>query len=259
MSVEALKWAFRAGGHAARDRASSSWRSPTARTRRAATCYPSIAWIKRKTGISERTVREHLGLLQERGFLLKTGRVREGGAQTSNEYRLPLMEAGPPVRCPPCGFRTPPCEYRSPPPEPTAGGPCEIRTPRDKRRDKRKERALGPENPQPDRKRERGSQGTNNPSPSPLPGLRARPRPGRQQRRRRPRALPEGRPADHEGEAGERLPRAAASRKFRGETEKKWGSCPSRRRSTTCAFAPGEPERSGRASTATARARCWAR
>lgn len=106
MSIEALKWAFEQ-----EDVPSGPRFVLVALANRAneegGDLYPSIRWIKKKTGIPERTIRQHITDLQTRGLLVKTERRRDDGGRTSNEYMLPLMQPG-------LRFSTPPAA--------TAGG-----------------------------------------------------------------------------------------------------------------------------------------
>lgn len=93
MSIEALKWAFeqeqvppgpRFVLVALANRANEE----------GGDLYPSLRWIKKKTGIPERTIRSHITDLERRGLLVKTERRREDGGRTSNEYLLPLSQPG---------------------------------------------------------------------------------------------------------------------------------------------------------------------
>lgn len=70
-------------------------------------CWPSVKWIVKKTGLAERTVREHLTALRERGLLVAEERVRDDGGRSSNLFKLQVTQ-------PAFRFETPPA--------PNAGG-----------------------------------------------------------------------------------------------------------------------------------------
>lgn len=91
MSVEALKWAFEQEDVPPGPRFVLVALANRA-NEEGGDCYPSIAWIKRKTGFSDSTIREYLNALEEQfGKLSKAERRRDDGGKSSNEYQLHLM------------------------------------------------------------------------------------------------------------------------------------------------------------------------
>ena len=86
MSVGALDWAFKA-----------QIKNPGAKfvlialanyANSEGLCYPSKAHISKMTGISERTIIDHLKFLEEGGFLERRPRYLDGTGQTSNQFLL---------------------------------------------------------------------------------------------------------------------------------------------------------------------------
>lgn len=70
--------------------------SPTARTvyrallqyanRETWSCYPSVRTLMKDTGLCERTIRNQLKILSDRGLILKIPRTRENNGCSSNMY-----------------------------------------------------------------------------------------------------------------------------------------------------------------------------
>lgn len=62
--------------------------------------WPSYAYLIRRTGLSERTIRNHIRMLEAMDLLTTQTRVRPNGSQTSNLYVLavdpPAKSAAPP-------------------------------------------------------------------------------------------------------------------------------------------------------------------
>lgn len=56
-------------------------------------CNPGLARLVDWTGISRRSILEHLSSLERQGYIERTRNWRHNGSQTSNIYRLPRMEA----------------------------------------------------------------------------------------------------------------------------------------------------------------------
>ena len=56
-------------------------------------CWPSAAWLGRKTGLNERTVRRHLDTLDERGLLRRERRHRANGELSVYDYYLDVQVA----------------------------------------------------------------------------------------------------------------------------------------------------------------------
>lgn len=93
LSIEALKWAFE------QEHVPSGPRFVLVALANRANdeggdLYPSLRWIKKKTGIPDRTIRHYVTELMKLGLLIKTERTRDDGGRTSNEYRLPLTQPG---------------------------------------------------------------------------------------------------------------------------------------------------------------------
>lgn len=92
MSIEALKWAFEQ-----EDVAPGPRFVLVALANRAdeeGIAFPSIKWIKKKTGLPERNIRMYIDGLCEIGKLMKTERRRDDGGRSSNEYRLAILQPG---------------------------------------------------------------------------------------------------------------------------------------------------------------------
>ena len=51
-------------------------------------CFPSIRKISDDTEVCVKSVYNHLLILEEKGLIKRTGRIRDNGQQTSNEYLL---------------------------------------------------------------------------------------------------------------------------------------------------------------------------
>ena len=51
-------------------------------------CFPSIRKISEDTEVCVKSVYNHLLILEEKGLIKRTGRIRDNGQQTSNEYLL---------------------------------------------------------------------------------------------------------------------------------------------------------------------------
>lgn len=110
MSIEALNWALEIGEREKLE--------PTARhillvlANRAdeeGYVYPSINWIRTRTGYARSTVNQHLKALNSRKpspLLTKVPRHRDDGAQTSNLYQLAMQQPGLPLGTPPSDSRT---------------------------------------------------------------------------------------------------------------------------------------------------------
>lgn len=54
--------------------------------------FPSVRWIKKRTGLGESTIRQATRQIQHAGFLIKEGQRREDGGQSSNRYRLAMNQ-----------------------------------------------------------------------------------------------------------------------------------------------------------------------
>jgi hypothetical protein len=130
VSIEALKWAFEQEDVPPGPRFVLVALANRA-NEEGGDLYPSLRWIQKKTGIPERTIRQHMTDLQRRGLLVKTERRREDGGRTSNEYRLPLTQPGLRFNTPPAaiaggaaaiagGTAAPAGHPRQPLPEPPA-------------------------------------------------------------------------------------------------------------------------------------------
>jgi DNA-binding transcriptional ArsR family regulator len=118
MSIEALKWALDIGEELDLDPVPRFILVALGnRADEEGYVYPSVRWIIKRTGYGERTVREHLKVMRERGLVSKESRHREDGGQTSNLYRLAMKQPGLPLESPPAagaGGEAPP----APPPAP---------------------------------------------------------------------------------------------------------------------------------------------
>ena len=79
-------------------------------------CWPRIATIARKTGVSTRTVQRALRLKARRGLISIEERYRPDGSRSSNRYRLHL-DRGVSVSPPPDGRDTTPCHRSQGPPD----------------------------------------------------------------------------------------------------------------------------------------------
>ncbi len=53
-------------------------------------CWPSVRWLTRKTAIPERSVRQYVRIIREKGLVITRTRKRDDGGQTSNEFRLAI-------------------------------------------------------------------------------------------------------------------------------------------------------------------------
>lgn len=51
-------------------------------------CFPSIAKIAEDAEMSQKSVFTHLSKLEKAGLIARTGRIKNNGQQTSNEYKL---------------------------------------------------------------------------------------------------------------------------------------------------------------------------
>jgi DNA-binding transcriptional ArsR family regulator len=91
-------------------------------------CWPSVRWLVKKTGFSERTVRGHLAKFREDRLLETVKRSREDGGQSSNEYRLALKQPGlllESARRTPGAANAGGAAAVAPTPAATAGGPTQ--------------------------------------------------------------------------------------------------------------------------------------
>ena len=79
-------------------------------------CWPRIATIARKTGVSTRTVQRALRLQARRGLITIEERYRPDGSRSSNRYRLHL-DRGVSVSPPPDGRDSTPCHRSQGPPD----------------------------------------------------------------------------------------------------------------------------------------------
>jgi hypothetical protein len=79
-------------------------------------CWPRIATIAKKTGVSIRTVQRALRLQARRGLITIEERYRPDGSRSSNRYRLHL-DRGVSVSPPPDGRDTTPCHRSQGPPD----------------------------------------------------------------------------------------------------------------------------------------------
>ena len=70
--------------------------------------WPSNAYLMRRTGLSERTIRNHMRMLEHLDLLTTEVRKRENGSQTSNLYTLAVDP--PAYSAPPGGKLLPPQE-----------------------------------------------------------------------------------------------------------------------------------------------------
>lgn len=109
MSIEALNWALDTG-----DREDLE---PTTRhillvlANRAdeeGYVYPSVGWIRRRTGYAKSTINDHLKKMADRtpALISIETRQRDDGAQTSNLYKLALQQPGLQLGNPPSGRRS---------------------------------------------------------------------------------------------------------------------------------------------------------
>lgn len=97
MSVEALTWAFKVKLNNPGAKfvliALSNYADENGE------CYPSVSHLNSMTGISERTIQEHLVFLESKDLILRTKRRNEEGHFTSNIYQVRnphLVEANQP-------------------------------------------------------------------------------------------------------------------------------------------------------------------
>jgi len=91
-------------------------------------CWPSVRWLVKKTGFSERTVRGHLAKFREDRLLESVTRSRDDGGQSSNEYRLALKQPGLPLesaRSTPGAVNAGGAAAVAPTPAANAGGPTQ--------------------------------------------------------------------------------------------------------------------------------------
>jgi hypothetical protein len=120
MSIEALKWAFEQEDVPPGPRFVLVALANRA-NEEGGDCYPSIAWIKRKTGFSDSTIRDYLNALEVQfQKLSKSERRRDDGGKSSNEYQLSLPT--PPTAAPrrgvsPYGGGAPRRAAADPPPQ----------------------------------------------------------------------------------------------------------------------------------------------
>lgn len=49
-------------------------------------CFPSVKTIMKDTSLSERTIRKHIKILEEKGWIIKILRERKDKGKTSNMY-----------------------------------------------------------------------------------------------------------------------------------------------------------------------------
>ena len=61
-------------------------------------CFPSVAFLSKKTGIAESSVRKYLRRLEERELIFTTERTATNGRRSSSLYRLALPDLQGPVR-----------------------------------------------------------------------------------------------------------------------------------------------------------------
>ena len=112
-------------------------------------CWPSVSWLVKKTGYSERAVRAHLAKFREDGLLEVKKRARDDGGQSSNEYRLALRQPGLPLDTPPAANAGGGAVASSPPagkgegPLQQVQGPPAVTAPHDPSLDPSEERKAG--------------------------------------------------------------------------------------------------------------------
>lgn len=96
MSIEALKWALDIGEEHGLEPAQRLVLIMLGNSadHTGGNLFPSHGFIARRTGLAKSTVRSHLAFLHKTGLLVKEGRSREDGSQTSNTYRLAMMQPG---------------------------------------------------------------------------------------------------------------------------------------------------------------------
>ena len=111
MSIEALNWAF---GLEIEPQLKFTIVALANRADEEGMCYPGVRWIMKKTCYGERTVRAHLKELQNRRLLTKDKQSREDGGDSTNRYRLALIQPGLPL---------------TPPGAKVAGGGAEVAPP----------------------------------------------------------------------------------------------------------------------------------
>lgn len=88
-----------------------------------ATCHPSQQTLAEWCEVGERTVRGHLGALEEAGLIARRKRFREGGARTSDSIllRAPGVDEWPDGQPVTTGSRRPPAESAGGSPSPGNG------------------------------------------------------------------------------------------------------------------------------------------
>lgn len=90
MSIEAVAWAFKQPVKPAAKKFVLVALADNADTY--GICFPSYRHIQKKTGISRRSIIEHCNSLVKDGVIKRAGRIRGDGSDTSNAYRLPIVE-----------------------------------------------------------------------------------------------------------------------------------------------------------------------
>lgn len=91
MSIEALNWAF---GLEIEPQLKFTVVALANRADEEGMCYPGVRWIMKKTCYAESTVRTHLKELQSRRLLTKHEQHRPDGGQSTNQYRLSMLQPG---------------------------------------------------------------------------------------------------------------------------------------------------------------------